>query len=121
MQSSSRPSRTTSKLSDSVLHQLNRYALAAGAAGVSALALTQTTEAKIVYTKTQMFIGKNHNYQLDLNHDGTADFKFWNNALWSDTYIASLNVIGSNASNKVVGVKHYLPGYASALYRGAHI
>lgn len=121
MQSSSHPSGTPSRLSDSVLHQLNKYALAAGAAGVSALALTQAAEAKIVYTKTHVFIDKRQDYQLDLNQDGVADFKIQNTKGWSDTFHAGFNVIGSNASNKIVGVKRYFVGYASALYRGAHI
>jgi hypothetical protein len=45
-------SRAPSKLSDSVHHQLNMYALAASAAGVGILALAQTAEAKIIYTPT---------------------------------------------------------------------
>jgi hypothetical protein len=43
-------SRDTVTLSDSVHHQLNMYALAASAAGVSVLALAQPAECKIIYT-----------------------------------------------------------------------
>jgi hypothetical protein len=65
--------RNTVDLSDSVHQQLNAYALAASAAGVSLLALTQPSAAKIVYTPTHQVIGTHHNYPLALNHK-TADF-----------------------------------------------
>jgi hypothetical protein len=74
MKRSSRPSRTSLNLSDSLHRQLNTYALAATAAGVSALALAQPAEAKIVYTpaNVKLVIGKP--FPLDLNHDGIVDF-----------------------------------------------
>src|ERR1700674_371813 len=74
MSPSTRPPGTPSRLSDLLHHQLNTYALAASAAGVSLLALAQPSEAKIVYTKTHKVIGTNGLYPLDLNHDGTIDF-----------------------------------------------
>jgi len=46
------------------------YALAASAAGVSLLALAQSSEAKVAYTKVHQVIGTNGIYSLDLNHDG---------------------------------------------------
>jgi hypothetical protein len=63
--------RATSKLLDSVRHDLNMYALAAGAAGVSVMALAQPSEAEIVYTPAHVRIGRSYN--LDLNHDGITD------------------------------------------------
>jgi hypothetical protein len=66
--------RTPSRISESLHHQLNSYALAASAAGVGLLALAQPAEAKIVYTPTKVKIGPNDVYHLDLNHDGIADF-----------------------------------------------
>jgi hypothetical protein len=45
MQRSSRPIRTSAKLSDSLHRQLNMYALAASAAGVGLLAFAQPTES----------------------------------------------------------------------------
>ena len=66
--------RTASRLSASLDQRLNFYALAAGAAGVSLLALAQPSEAKIIYTKTHQVIGTNGIYPIDLNHDGTIDF-----------------------------------------------
>jgi len=64
--------RKTANLSASVHQQLNAYALAAGAAGVGMLTLTQPAEAKIVYTPTHVVIGAP--IPLDLDHDGIADF-----------------------------------------------
>ena len=52
------------------------YAIAAVA--VALLVLTHTSEAKIVYTKTNVVI-QNGAYNLDLNHDGTTDFTIQQN------------------------------------------
>jgi hypothetical protein len=85
MKPSSRSPRTPSRLSDSVHHQLNRYAIAASAAGVSILALPPPSEAKVVYTKTHRVVGFNGTYNLDLNHDGTVDFiiREWSGGLFA--------------------------------------
>jgi hypothetical protein len=56
-------------------HRLNLYALAAGAAGVSLLALNQLAEAEVVFTPTSVVIPADSSYLLDLNHDGTPEFK----------------------------------------------
>jgi hypothetical protein len=45
-----RPLRKPSTLSESVQRHVNAYAMAATAAGVSMLALTQPAQARIVYT-----------------------------------------------------------------------
>jgi len=78
MNPSSRRSKTLAKVADSTHQQLNSYALAAGAAGVSVLALAQPSEAKIVYTPAHHVIAINHSYRLDLNHDGIPDFDLKN-------------------------------------------
>jgi len=74
MRNSPGGSHTPVRLPASLDQQLNWYALAASAAGVSLLALASPLEAKIVYTKTYQVIGSNGIYGLDLNHDGTMDF-----------------------------------------------
>jgi len=74
MQMARGSARTPSRLSESLLHRLDLYALAASAAGVSLLALTPPAQAKIVYTKTHQVIGYFGIYDLDLNHDGIVDF-----------------------------------------------
>jgi len=53
--------------------QLNSYALAATAAGVSLLAMAQPAEARIIYKSTHQVIGDRHSYRLDLNGDGKTD------------------------------------------------
>jgi len=82
MKPSSRPPRTPAKLSDSLHHRLNMYALAASAAGVGTLALSQSAEAKVVYTPAHKWLPLNY-YYIDLNHDGVNDFRF---GLWSNSY-----------------------------------
>jgi len=58
--------RIPSKLNDATTRWLNAYALAAGAAGVSALALAPPAEARIVYTKTHLNCSSS--CSLDLEH-----------------------------------------------------
>jgi len=65
--------RRLAKLSDSIRRQLGMYALAASAAGVGVLALSQPSEAKIVYTPANYPLRRNFDYAIDLNHDGIAD------------------------------------------------
>lgn len=101
-------------LPESLSHRLNSYALAASAAGVGVLALTQATEAKVIYTPVHIHIPPTQNYRLDINQDGTIDFTF-TNALkgWSSSYWNSF-VEDAGDLNAVVGD-------ASVLRRGAVI
>lgn len=78
MNRSSRRSRTPAHLSESAHHQLNLYAVAASAAGVSLLALAQSAEGKIIYTPAYRVIPPHHSYNIDLNHDGITDFTIAN-------------------------------------------
>jgi hypothetical protein len=65
--------------------QLLAYTATAGAAGVAALAMVQSAEAKVVYTPANTPIQLNGGpVYLDLNDDGVADF-----ALQSSTYQAA--------------------------------
>jgi hypothetical protein len=54
--------------------KLFAYAAAASAAGVSLL--TQSAEAKIVYTPANIQMAVDRNFSLDLNNDGIRDFIF---------------------------------------------
>lgn len=79
----------TSKQQEILNSQLNKrllaYAATAGAAGVSVLAITQSADAKVVYTRAHRFVGINHG-ALDLNNDGIPDFEFVQSGLgnnWS--------------------------------------
>jgi hypothetical protein len=121
MKRSSGP-RKTANLSGSVHQQLNMYALAAGAAGMSVLALTQPAGAKIVYTPTHHVVGKNGRYKLDLNNDKIADFILVNTHYCNaDNFVDVLSAIPANG-NAVEGARGFLSiPYASALKRGAPI
>jgi len=76
MKRSSQP-RATAELSKSLHRRLNTYALAASAATTGMLALTQPSEAKIVYTPANKTILDRIPLFLDLNHDGILDFYFY--------------------------------------------
>jgi hypothetical protein len=74
-----RNERRTVRLGAELEKFLSAYACAAAAAGVSLLATTNSAEAKIVYTPANVTIPVNGSpVLLDLNHDGIADFVFWN-------------------------------------------
>jgi hypothetical protein len=53
---------------------LNRFAIATIVVGVGLLALALPAEAQIVYTPTNITIGCNSSYNLDVNNDGVTDF-----------------------------------------------
>ena len=62
-------------LSEFTERRLGTYALAASAAGVTALALAvPAADAKIVYTQTHVQLQNNQPLALDFNHDGKTDF-----------------------------------------------
>jgi hypothetical protein len=66
--------RRTEKLSDRLQRDLSLYALAAGAAGVSVLALAPGAEGQIVYTPAHVQLAPGGMIPVDLNHDGVTDF-----------------------------------------------
>jgi hypothetical protein len=114
--------KTSSSVSESTLRRLNMYALAASAAGVGALALTQSAEARIVYTPVCHVVGKNGRYKLDLNHDKITDFTLVNTHGCNTDFCVDVLSAVPAAGNGVVGVRGFLSiPYASALPRGAVI
>src|SRR4029077_2166715 len=78
MSESGAQSRKLVPLSHSLQRDLTLYALAAGAAGVSVLALAQSSEAEVMYTAVHHTISQGQKYALDLNHDGLTDFTIQN-------------------------------------------
>jgi hypothetical protein len=113
----SQPPRMPSKLSDSVHRQIEMYTLAASAGGVALLALAQTSEAKIIYSKADQFIGTNGVYALDLNHDGAIDFLIKQRAAGTEiSWFASLGAKEA-FGNAIEGGN----GLVAALYKGAPI
>jgi hypothetical protein len=119
MKTSPRPPKTPSRLSESVYRQLNVYALAASAAGVSLLALTEPSAAEIIYTKTHIVIGTKHIYHLDLNHDGITDFRIKNSTFTSDFHHESLYALPAQPHNGAAGASQSGARLAFALRRGA--
>jgi hypothetical protein len=122
MKPSSQSPRTPSRLSDSVHRQLNMYALAASAAGVGVLALSQPAEGKIVYTPVHKYIGPGHSFRLDLNHDGKIDFTLSNAATCGTDQCHDVLFQKPAPGNSAVGyIWDSSRLLASALNRGAHI
>jgi len=112
MRNSPGRSHTPARLSASLNHQLNFYALAASAAGVSLLALAEPADAKIIYTKTHQVIGMNGVYALDLKHDGNIDFLIEQTSATKDALQAQ-----AAYGNAVEGKKTF----AAALNKGSVI
>jgi hypothetical protein len=87
-------------------HRLNAYTLAATAAGVGVLCLTQAAEAKVVYTPADVKIVQNGgSVRIDLNHDGIADFGLSNT--WqrvSSRTFADLLAAPLGQANEIRGV-----------------
>jgi len=118
--------RKTFEISDSLNRQLNTYALVASAAGVSVLALSGASEAKVVYTETHQVTHTGFPLYIDLNHDGIKDF-----VLRTTYYVGSSGFVGLNASgyrnmnNAVAGRRFSRSSYffsaAYALPAGARI
>jgi hypothetical protein len=110
-----------SSLSDSAHHQLNMYAVAASAAGVAVLALAQSSEAKVVYTKAHHSIPLNSRYNLDLNHDGITDFVL-SNVTWSgDSGGGDQMSVFPMGNEVMVAYQNSHGSFASALPAGARI
>jgi len=74
MKRASRQPTTPANLPASTQQRLNSYALVAGAAGVSALALALPAQARIIYTPAHRVVKQGEHYRLDVNHDGITDF-----------------------------------------------
>ncbi|HEX8815058.1 MAG TPA: hypothetical protein VF753_06120 [Terriglobales bacterium] len=101
--------RPTVVLTPEVEKRLSAYAGSALAAGVGLLAISQSANAKVVYTKADVTIPVHGDVALDLNHDGITDFTLWNNFSSPNTYppisYATLSVRPGTAtpSNQVWG------------------
>jgi hypothetical protein len=119
--------RKTADLSESIHQQLTMYALAASAAGVGALGLGQTAQAKIVYTPANVRIVANAGLVgIDLNHDGIADFGLSNRSRRQSFGTSeSLIVVPSRQANEIWGAHTYFSGRqvlcAAALPRGTKV
>jgi hypothetical protein len=77
----------------SVRQHPNRFAIATILAGVVLQAVAWPAEAQIVYTPTNITIGPNASYGLDLNNDGITDF-----TITTEDFIANGSVSETSAS-----------------------
>jgi hypothetical protein len=68
--------RPSSPISPRLNRSLITYVAAAGAAGVSLLAISQSAEAKVIYTSTNSKVEPS--VSIDLNNDGIVDFTVHN-------------------------------------------
>ena len=66
--------RKSAAISESMQRRLGAYSLAASAAGVGLLAVSQAAEAKIIYTPANLPLKPNYSVFLDINGDGANDF-----------------------------------------------
>jgi hypothetical protein len=112
--------RQTVKLSESTSRLLDSYAIAAGAAGVSLLALAMSAEGKIIYTPVHHTITRHGSFKIDLNHDGITDFTLQNKfSVNTSTLISGLSIKPA-AGNGAEGWTGFQP-YAFALKPGGRI
>ncbi len=98
MKSTFRSGRRPSTLSSSLQKRLNAYAIVAGTAGVSLLALAQSSEAEVIYTPTNQTIDRSASYSLDLNHDGIVDFRSTRSQIESASVFDGTNLDGENGA-----------------------
>jgi len=125
MKRSLRPRGEASSLSGLLQSRLTGYALAAGAAGVSLLALAPACEAEIVYTRTNHVIGRDGTFKLDVNNDGMVDYMFAEHANQNGNFgtLQILSVQAAMANQIVCPSTFCISGdsYARALSLGSTI
>jgi len=99
--------------------------LAASAAGVGVLALSQPAEAEIIYTCAHHVIDPGHSYRLDLNHDKLTDFTLVNIAVHqtgdSATYAFSLRESAARGNSAIGYVGAGSWDFAAAMRTGSII
>src|ERR1022692_1558198 len=119
-----RTAQSRTNLPQSLHRDLSLYALAAGAAGVSVLALAQPADAEVVYTEVHQIINHSQSYAIDLNHDGVTDFTIHNISFrctrtFSYCPVFQLNVTPATPMNGVQ--EGFRTSYAAALLPGAEV
>jgi hypothetical protein len=107
----------------SMQRHLSAYGIAASAAGVSLLALTPASEAKVVYTPAHELIGPDGSYKLDLNNDGIIDFVIVEIARHSQLATSQFLSARGRLGNEVNCASSFCGSepYAAALTRGKQI
>jgi hypothetical protein len=118
--------RAAVKLGNEFEKRLSSYVSSAAAAGVGLLAITNSSDAEVVYTPAHIKIpvSDTQTVPLDLNHDGKTDFSFANRS-----YIGrygygrfALTIIAGNSRNQIWGKGGSVSArFASALPAGRTI
>jgi hypothetical protein len=119
MKRSPGPRKTPSVLSDSIHQQLNMYALAASAAGVSALCLAQPSEAKIIYTHAHIRMLPSSAFALDLNHDKIPDVGF-SNTFFATDFMSHADLVVGGYGNQVLVANFCAAGLPAGKNIGPH-
>ena len=114
MSPSTAESRTAVKLPQSVQRNLSAYAHAAGAAGVSVLALAQPAEAQIIYTPTNKTISSGEKLLIDFNRDGIVDVIVREGRCSWETYFPG-NSLQAEPQHVGGGIQRHYRGIAAAL------
>jgi hypothetical protein len=114
--------RKSEKRSSRLHRDLAVYALAAGAAGVSVLALASSAGAEVIYTPVNQTINAHQGYAIDLNQDGIVDFRIQNlfkrQSVRGYPYSSAIELMAVPADGVQAGYSQYEAG---ALPSGANI
>jgi hypothetical protein len=119
-----RPRTHYSDLAEGLEKRTSVYAMAAGAAGVSVLALATPARAEIVYTPANIRVPLEHGdgmgVKIDFNHDGINDFSLWDWKVMTSSYAVfrALYLWADNKTNRAEGARQE---YAARLESGATI
>jgi hypothetical protein len=108
-------------LSESTLHRLNMYMLAASATGVGMLAAAQPAEARIIYTPAHIRIAQNGTVTIDLNHDGIPDFSVRNYCNCTTYAPGGFLEAGVELTNEVWGIQSAGRWMGAALKKGVRV
>jgi len=119
----SSPQTSVRVLSDSLLHKLSSYSLAATACGVGILALTIPCNAEIVYTSTQIAMRLFSKTDIDIDKDGVPDLRFTNyetygGLSWETSYPLNLSGFGKS---KMVGLGRTYPEFVARFDAGVPV
>ena len=77
LDANSKETNSRTRVSNKLDRRLIAYSAAATAAGVGMLAMSESAEAKIVYTAANLTIPADQSVSFDLNNDGIPDFGFY--------------------------------------------
>ncbi|HTS34881.1 MAG TPA: hypothetical protein VMH04_04355 [Candidatus Solibacter sp.] len=119
--------RSKKSLSPRLDARLLAYSTVATAAGVGLLAMSQSVEAKVVYTAANVTIPVNTPISFDLNNDGVPDFGFYLGQYSGGRrfplgfFAAGLSIMPSKAANEVWQIESKGGECAAALPAGVAV